>query len=61
MENKGKAEEEGCKKQGRPTNIKVLRRERNHSVEEVAEMWQRKRKEREEKEEREEIFKKAQS
>lgn len=48
MENKGKGEEEGCKKQGRPTNVEVMRRERSHSAEEVAEIWQRKKKEREE-------------
>lgn len=59
MENKGKGEEEGCKKQGRPTNVEVMRRERSHSTEEVAEIWQRKKKEREEKEEKEEIFKKS--
>lgn len=59
MENKGKGEEEGCKKQGRPTNVEVMRRERSHSAEEVAEIWRRKKKEREEKEEREKIFKKS--
>lgn len=59
MVSKGKGEEEECKKQARPTNIEVMRRERSYSTKGVAEMWQRKRKKRWKKEEREEIFKKS--